>query len=43
MCMGDSIVRKTDARLSKDEDIVVCFTGSKNRERGTKSNENRGT
>ena len=41
--MGDSIVRKNDARLDKVEDIVVCFTGSENRERSTKSKENRGT
>ena len=38
--VGDSIIRKTDSRLSKGEDVVVClpgariepvFTGSKNR------------
>ena len=28
--VGDSIVRKTDTRLSKGKDVVVC-TGSKNR------------
>ena len=26
--MGDSIVRKTDSTLSKDEDIVVCLKGA---------------
>ena len=25
--VGDSIVRKTDSTLNKDEDIVVCLTG----------------
>ena len=25
--MGDSIVRKTDSRLSKGEDVVVCLPG----------------
>ena len=29
MCMGDSIVRKTDARLNKDEDIVVVLPGAR--------------
>ena len=29
--VGDSIVRKTDARLSKGQDVVVFSTGSKNR------------
>ena len=27
--MGDSIVRKTDARINKDEDIVVCLPGAR--------------
>ena len=27
--MGDSIVRKTDARLNKGEDVVVCLPGSR--------------
>ena len=27
--MGDSIVRKTDSTLNKDEDIVVCLPGAK--------------
>ena len=27
--VGDSIVRKTDSRLNKDEDIVVCLPGAK--------------
>ena len=27
--MGDSIVRKTDTRLSKGKDVVVCFPGSR--------------
>ena len=27
--MGDSIVRKTDSTLNKDEDIVVCLTGAR--------------
>ena len=26
--MGDSIVRKTDSTLNKDEDIVVCLKGA---------------
>ena len=26
---GDSIVRKTDSTLNKDEDIVVCFPGAR--------------
>ena len=25
---GDSIVRKTDARINKDEDIAVCLPGT---------------
>ena len=29
MYMGDSIVRKTEARLNKDEDIVVCLPGAR--------------
>ena len=28
--VGDSIVRKTDASLNKDEDIVVCLPGARN-------------
>ena len=24
ICVGDSIVRKTDSRLNKGEDVVVC-------------------
>ena len=27
--MGDSIVRKTDTRLSKGEDVVVCLPGAR--------------
>ena len=27
--MGDSIVRKTDTRLSKGEDVVVCLSGAR--------------
>ncbi len=27
--MGDSIVRKSDTRLSKGEDIVVCLPGAR--------------
>ncbi len=27
--VGDSIVRKTDSTLNKDEDIVVCLPGAK--------------
>ena len=27
--MGDSIVRKTDSRLSKWEDVVVCLLGAR--------------
>ena len=27
--MGDSIVRKTDSRLSKGEDVVVCLAGAR--------------
>ena len=27
--MGDSIVRKTDSTLNKDEDIVVCLPGAR--------------
>ncbi len=27
--VGDSIVRKTDTRLNKDEDIVVCLAGTR--------------
>ena len=27
--MGDSIVRKTDTRLSKEEDVVVCLPGAR--------------
>ena len=27
--MGDSIVRKTDSRLSKGEDVVVCLPGAR--------------
>ena len=26
--VGDSIVRKTDTRLSKEEDVVVCLPGA---------------
>ena len=28
--VGDSIVRKTDSTLNKDEDIVVCLNRSEN-------------
>ena len=27
--VGESIVRKTDSRLSKVEDVVVCLSGAK--------------
>ena len=27
--VGDSIVRKTDTRLSKGEDVVVCLPGAR--------------
>ncbi len=27
--VGDSIVRKTDTRLSKGEDVLVCFPGAR--------------
>ena len=27
--MGDSIVRKTDSRLNKEEDVVVCLPGAR--------------
>ena len=27
--VGDSIIRKTDTRLSKGEDVVVCFPGAR--------------
>ena len=27
--MGDSIVRKTDSRLSNGEDVVVCLPGAR--------------
>ena len=27
--VGDSIVRKTDTRLSKEEDVVVCLPGAR--------------
>ena len=27
--MGDSIVRKTDTRLNKGEDVVVCLPGAR--------------
>ena len=27
--MGDSIVRKTDSRLNKGEDVVVCLPGAR--------------
>ena len=30
--VGDSIVRKTDTRLSKEEDVVVCLPGACDRE-----------
>ena len=29
MYVGDSIVRKTDAILSKGKDVVVCLPGSR--------------
>ena len=29
ICVGDSIVRKTDSRLSKREDVVVCLPGAR--------------
>ena len=29
ICVGDSIVRKTDSRLSKGEDVVDCLPGSR--------------
>ena len=27
--VGDSIVRKTDTRLRKEEDVVVCLPGAR--------------
>ena len=27
--VGDSIVRKTDSKLNKDEDIIVCLPGAR--------------
>ena len=27
--VGDSIVRKTDSRLNKGEDVVVCLPGAR--------------
>ena len=27
--VGDSIVRKTDSRLNKEEDVVVCLPGAR--------------
>ena len=29
ICVGDTIVRKTDSRLSKGEDVVVCLPGAR--------------
>ena len=29
ICVGDSIIRKTDSRLSKGEDVVVCLPGAR--------------
>ncbi len=29
ICVGDSIVRKTDSRLRKGEDVVVCLPGAR--------------
>ena len=29
VCVGDSIVRKTDTALNKGYDVVVCFSGAK--------------
>ena len=29
ICVGDSMVRKTDTRLSKEEDVVVCLPGAR--------------
>ena len=29
ICVGDSIVRKTDSRLSKGDDVVVCLPGAR--------------
>ena len=28
-CVGDSIVRKTDSRLNKGDDVVVCLPGAR--------------
>ena len=39
--MGDSIVRKTDSRLSKGEDVVVCLPGARI-EHVTESREDHG-
>ena len=39
--VGDSIVRKTDSRLNKGEDVVV-FTGSKDRACDSESREDHG-
>ena len=40
--VGDSIVRKTDSRLGKGKDVVVCFSGSKDRACDRESREDRG-
>ena len=39
--VGDSIIRKTDTRLSKGEDVVVCLPGARI-EHVTESREDRG-
>ena len=40
--MGDFIVRKTDTRLSKEEDVVVCLPGAKDRACDRESREDHG-
>ena len=40
--VGDSIVRKTDSRLNKGEDVVLCLLGSKDRACDRKSREYHG-
>ena len=29
ICVGDSTLRRTDARLNKDDDFVVCLPGTR--------------
>ena len=41
--MGDSIVRKTDTRLSKEEDVVVCDRESREDHGKRKGRDHTGT